>query len=393
MADPNRGFLWRAHRASVWFGTLYASVLLLLAIPFVQRHVLYLHKLKLTWGADYESPHLYGLAPHRAANVNITTSDGLRLGAWFVLADASYAVPPTPIDELAIRNAIAAHPTILFFHGNAATRAAVFRPRVYGMYTTRLQANVLVVDYRGFADSEGTPSEHGLIIDARAGFDWLTARGASAHDIVLMGQSLGTGVVAGLAAQLAEEGVDPRGVVLVAAFQSLPLMLEEYQMFGFLPLLRPLKAVPFITKLLFRFLHSRFDTEKALPSVRAPIILVHALNDADIPHTQSVALFNTLLEPHLSPIPPVLAPALGIGMTPEQVRKLQILGAKRAEERLQHVGEDNLVYANLKRFERRDGQGAVSLLLPVSGKHNEVLLSEGVIDFVGQTLSIKRGTC
>lgn len=120
---------------------------------------------------------------------------------------------------------------------------------------------------------------------------------------------------------------------------------------------------------------------------------MHALNDADIPHTQSVALFNTLLEPHLSPIPPALAPALGIGMTPEQVRELHILGAKRAEERLQHVGEDDLVYANLKRFERGDGQGAVSLLLPVSGKHNEVLLSEGVIDFVGQTLSIKRGTC
>lgn len=138
--------------------------------------------------------------------MNITTSDGLRLGAWFVLADASYALPAQPIDEAALRAAIAAHPTILFCHGNAATRAAVFRPRVYGMYSTRLRANVLALDYRGFADSEGTPSEQGLITDARAAFDWLTQRGATAHDIVLMGQSLGTGVVAGLAAQLAEEG-------------------------------------------------------------------------------------------------------------------------------------------------------------------------------------------
>lgn len=69
---------------------------------------------------------------------------------------------------------------------------------------------------------------------------------------------------------------------MIASFQSFPLMLEEYQMFGFVPLLAPLKAIPFITsersirsdqragltaptELLFMFLETHFDTATALP--------------------------------------------------------------------------------------------------------------------------------
>ena len=47
----------------------------------------------------------------------------------------------------------------------------------------------------------------GLIEDARAAWDWLTARGAHSNDIILMGQSLGTGVAAGFAAQLAVDSM------------------------------------------------------------------------------------------------------------------------------------------------------------------------------------------
>ncbi|EJD50369.1 alpha/beta-hydrolase [Auricularia subglabra TFB-10046 SS5] len=390
MADPNRGFLARAHRLLLYFGGFYASVLVLLAFPTIQRHAIYLHAIRIPFGAQLDKPHLYGLAPHRALDVSLTTSDGLRLGAWFVLADASYTLPPRALDDAAVRAAVQVNPTIVFFHGNAGTRAAVFRPRVYGMYTSRLRANVLAVDYRGFADSQGVPSEQGLITDARAAWDWLVQRGARPQDIVLMGQSLGTGVVAGLAAQLADEGVNPRGVVMVASFQSFPLMLEEYQMFGFLPLLAPLKAIPFITKLLFMFLETHFDTATALPRVRAPITLVHALDDSDIPHTQSIALFNRLLESRLTPIPAELSPALGIGLSSEQVRQLHRLAETRKSERKSVVYEYDAVFASVQRFERTANRGNVSLLLPVSGRHNEVLLSEGVVDFVGTKLGLQR---
>jgi abhydrolase domain-containing protein 12 len=80
------------------------------------------------------------------------------------------------------------------------------------MLTVGHDSNVLAIDYRGFADSSGIPSEAGLIEDAKTAWDYVVDRigihdGAEGKNIVLMGQSLGTGVAAGLAGRLAHEGV------------------------------------------------------------------------------------------------------------------------------------------------------------------------------------------
>lgn len=111
--------------------------------------------------------------------------------------------PPSPAF---VNASLASRPTILFFHGNAATRAMPFRVQFCKTYARAFGANVLAIDYRGFGDSEGTPSEEGLIRDARAAWDWVSERGARAEDVALVGLSLGTGVVSGLAAQLSREG-------------------------------------------------------------------------------------------------------------------------------------------------------------------------------------------
>lgn len=78
---------------------------------------------------------------------------------------------------------------------------------------------MIAVDYRGFANSTGDPSEQGLIIDARTVWDYVhrvkstsseteaQKRGREGEDVILIGQSLGTGVVSGLAGQLAQEGI------------------------------------------------------------------------------------------------------------------------------------------------------------------------------------------
>lgn len=65
---------------------------------------------------------------------------------------------------------------------------------------------MLAIDYRGYADSEGIPSEEGLALDGRAAWDWAIANGARPDNIVLVGQSLGTGVAAKVAARLSGEG-------------------------------------------------------------------------------------------------------------------------------------------------------------------------------------------
>jgi len=86
----------------------------------------------------------------------------------------------------------------------AANRAAPHRVRSYSAYSA-LDCNILAIDYRGFGDSTGTPSEKGLIEDGKAIWDYVAERGGDG--VILMGQSLGTGVVAGLAGELAVDGM------------------------------------------------------------------------------------------------------------------------------------------------------------------------------------------
>lgn len=109
-----------------------------------------------------------------------------------------------------------AHPVVLFLHGNAATRAFSARIQHYQAFSTRLGANVLAIDYRGFADSSGKPSEAGLVTDAKAAFDWLISQGKKAEDILIVGHSLGTGVSGQLGAKLTKEGVRCKGIVLLS---------------------------------------------------------------------------------------------------------------------------------------------------------------------------------
>lgn len=72
-------------------------------------------------------------------------------------------------------------------------------------------SNVVAIDYRGYADSTGVPSQAGLITDARTAWDWVAERisaggNDAADNIVVVGHSLGTGVTSALAGQLADEG-------------------------------------------------------------------------------------------------------------------------------------------------------------------------------------------
>lgn len=71
---------------------------------------------------------------------------------------------------------------------------------------------MLAIDYRGFADSTGVPSQDGVVLDARTAWDWIAERielggaGPAHEQIILLGHSLGTGVACALTAELADAG-------------------------------------------------------------------------------------------------------------------------------------------------------------------------------------------
>lgn len=168
-------------------------------------------------------PYLDALAG-KTVNLKLRSADNTTLGAWFMLSDRFYRglpFPPAAPQDNIIPEAIRSRPTILFLHGNTGTRALPLRITVYTGLTSRLDSNVLAIDYRGFGDSEGHPSVHGVSLDAHAGWNYLIDQGARPEDIVIVGHSLGTAVAGLLAAQLGREGVRPRGVVLLSV-RTLP---------------------------------------------------------------------------------------------------------------------------------------------------------------------------
>jgi fermentation-respiration switch protein FrsA (DUF1100 family) len=187
--------------------------------------------------------------------VTLVTGDGVRLGAWFIPHAAGDA-------------------TLLFLHGNAGNISHRL-DSIRQFHDLGLQ--VLILDYRGYGESEGSPTETGTYDDATAAWHYLiTQRGIAPRDIVLFGRSLGANIAAELATR-----TRPGALVMESAFTSVPDMAET--IYPWLP-----------TRLLSRY---RYDAYKQLAHISCPLLIVHSRDDEIIPYTHGQRLFERAREP------------------------------------------------------------------------------------------------
>lgn len=164
---------------------------------------------------------------------------------------------------------------VLFCHGNGGNVTA--RRHVVELFRDRMNAAVLVFDYRGYGRSEGSPTESGVLADARAARRWLAARaGVRERDVVIAGHSLGGGVAVDLAAS---DGA--RGLVLEGTFTNLPDVAASH-----VPLL-PVRAV----------MLTRLDSAAKIPAYRGPLLHVHGDADRVVPYSLGQRLFRAANEP------------------------------------------------------------------------------------------------
>ncbi|WVF67898.1 hypothetical protein IAT40_002659 [Kwoniella sp. CBS 6097] len=306
--------LQKAHYLPLSIVLGYISLLVLLTVPSIQRELLFLHHIPIPLFPDYENPEKYGLAPFKTRNLRLNTSDGESIGAWHILPRSVYKElspfpPRSKLDDDLFDQAFSQRPTVIYFHGNAGNRATYHRVRSYSAFSTHLDCNVLAIDYRGFGESSGVPSEQGLLTDARTAYDFVarsmlsqqerpdnntTGNSEVAKNIILVGQSLGTGVVSGLAGSLAKQAVHPRALVLIAPFTSITELLTSYRLFRFIPILGPLGHFSIVQRFFQSFLYDTFDSKSALTNTSSPTLLLHAVNDNTIPHSHSENLFLSL---------------------------------------------------------------------------------------------------
>jgi fermentation-respiration switch protein FrsA (DUF1100 family) len=187
--------------------------------------------------------------------LRIMTADGEQLHGWFVpAADARGSV--------------------LFLHGNAGS--IVHRLDWLPLFQ-RLRLSALLVDYRGFGQSSGRPSEAGTHADAEAAWRHLTeTRGIPAARIVVMGESLGAAVAARLAARTA-----PAALVLHSAFTSAPDLAAD--LYPFLP-----------ARQLTRY---AYDTLAAVRELRCPLLVAHSPGDEIVPLAHGRRLYEAASVP------------------------------------------------------------------------------------------------
>lgn len=152
------------------------------------------------------SPATLGF-PH-GEQITITTADSVNLFGWYLPPD-----PPPPAGSKA--------PGLLWFYGNMETIADIapiiraFRPDGVGM---------LVVDYRGYGQSEGTPTEAGVYQDGEAAWEALTSRPEiDATRIAVYGRSIGSAIALHVAVAR-----PVRAVVLDSPFTTGRAMAQQH---------------------------------------------------------------------------------------------------------------------------------------------------------------------
>lgn len=198
------------------------------------------------------TPDAYGLAYE---DVSISTVDGETLHNWWL-----------PHEQ--------ARGTVVFFHGNAGNISGrLDTARFFHEHAM----SVLLVSYRGYGRSTGTPSEDGLYRDAEDAWQYLTEeRGVASESILVAGRSLGSAPATYLAARTA-----PGGLLLESPFTSLTDVGA--------------RAYPILpVRWLSRF---EFDNEARIGQVNAPVLMIHSPNDEVVPYDLGRTLYAAASEP------------------------------------------------------------------------------------------------
>lgn len=197
--------------------------------------LLYLAQRSLLYFPDTHRLHPIDAGLRQAEEVALQSADGVRISAWHV--------PPHE-----------GMPVVVYFQGNGGgldLRAERFRKLVAD------GIGLVALNYRGYGGSGGKPSEAGIILDARAAYDFAAGRYGAAR-IVLWGESLGTGVAVALAA---EQPV--ARVILESPYTSVAAVAASIYWFV------PVRWLVMDT----------FRSDQRIAKVTAPVLVVHGARD------------------------------------------------------------------------------------------------------------------
>ena len=226
---------------------IYSSLLVILFI--FQRNLMY-HPQENNYFGDKLEVEI--------EKVNITTIDNINLLGWFHKKDLNK------------------FKTIIYFHGNAG----MLDNRIHKLnHFKDMDVNFLIIAWRGFSGNQGSPSEKGLYIDGQSAINWTLKQGVIEEDIILYGESLGTGI----ATELAQHR-NFAGVILETPFTSMINAAKKF--YPYIPVNLLLK--------------DRFENFKKIKNINSPVLIMHGEKDTIVPFTMGKTIYQLANEPKYS---------------------------------------------------------------------------------------------
>ena len=190
--------------------------------------------------------------------VQISTDDDIKLLGWYHEKDLKKSK------------------TILFFHGNAGS----LENRIHKLnHFHEMDVNFLIIAWRGFSGNKGQTSEKGLYEDGRSAIKWLFNKGVKEKDIILYGESLGTGVATHLS-----QNKNFAGIILETPFTS---MIDAAK-----------KFYPYIPVGLL--LKDKFDNKSKIGNINVPVLIMHGEADQIVPFYMGKKMYEIANEPKYS---------------------------------------------------------------------------------------------
>ena len=187
--------------------------------------------------------------------VNIKTEDNIDLLAWYH------------------KKNLTKYKTILYLHGNAGA----LENRIHKInHFDGMKVNFLLVAWRGFSGNKGSPTEKGLYQDARSAVKWLNDNGIRNENIIIYGESLGTGVATEIA-----QNKNFAGIILESPFTSMiEAARSRYPIF-------PIRLI----------LKDKYESDKKIKNIKSPILVMHGEVDKIVPYKMGKKIYELANEP------------------------------------------------------------------------------------------------
>lgn len=193
-----------------------------------------------------------GSLPQFASLVSFSTSDRIKIQGLFFKHEA-----PNPSNKI-----------LIYFHGNAGN---MYDRIEEASELFKLKTDVLLVSYRGYAQSEGSPTEQGVYLDGEAALDFAISRlGYAESRVIIYGRSIGTSV----AVHVSQEK-QIRNLILITPFSTGSDLASKMKLGS-----------------IGSLAGDAFDQMAIINNALCPLLVIHGTKDEVIPYDLGVKLFS-----------------------------------------------------------------------------------------------------